>query len=69
MDVKHEMREALMAYAVKATEVSREVIEKDMTEEDYVDLAEMVDLVSAVAERYAQEFVNMALDMIKHPET
>jgi hypothetical protein len=58
MDVKHEMREALMAYAVKATEVSREVIEKDMTEEDYTDLAEMVNLVSEVAERYARERVN-----------
>ena len=58
MDVKHEMREALMAYAVKATEVAREVIEKDMTEEDYADLAEMVNLVSEVAERYALERVN-----------
>jgi predicted house-cleaning noncanonical NTP pyrophosphatase (MazG superfamily) len=58
MDVKHEMREALMAYAVKVTGVTREEIEESMTEEDHEDVADMVTVVTEVAERYAQECVN-----------
>jgi uncharacterized protein (UPF0210 family) len=67
MDVKHEMREALMAYAVKATEVSREEIERSMSEEDHEDLMSMVNIVSEVAERYGQEIVNTTISVIKHP--
>jgi hypothetical protein len=58
MDVKHEMREALMAYAAMATELPREQIEKDMTEEDHEELMIMVGVITEVAERYAQERVN-----------
>lgn len=67
MDVKHEMREALMTYAVKATDLPREQIEQDMTEEDREELMVMVDFVSEVAERYGQEIINTAINVIKHP--
>lgn len=69
MDVKHEMREALITYAMKACGETREQIEADMTDGDQQDLNEMVDIVSEVAERYARGFVNMAIGIITHPES
>lgn len=58
MNVRHEMREALMTYAVKATGETREEIEKSMDEEDQRDFDDMVNVVTEVAERYAQGCVN-----------
>jgi hypothetical protein len=65
MDIRHEMREALIGYAMAAVGETREEIEKDMTGEDEHDLNDLVDIVSEVAERYARQLVNQtATDLI-----